>query len=339
MLQEFRIENLLTAPELWAFLYDYANKVIGHKQWVSPIHAQPRKAFFIGANKDSNGDLGFLEEAVAHADIVIRWQGNPDAERNDIHIMYCLAPVSSINSIWQAVSDGFNDPLFFYYRCVYLGNPVRAPQLTLSDMKADSVLKELPLVKANMQGVNGRLILSDTYRYLVEQLVSRGMEAGKLSTLKHTEIGVESVSDETGVETKLLEPLLNKMGFKPNDYIKQWALRMGRGRAVYPDYAINCDTTKNKERADFIVEAKHSIPSKKQLEKDLGQARTYARRLRAEGAMLVSVEGIWLAASKDDFSKTTSFSWAELNITDNFNVVLDFFKSSTCHSALSMPPA
>ncbi len=327
-LQRFRIESALTITELWAFLFEYANGVIGAKQWISSLSAPPRRAFFIGANKDQNGDAEFLRNTISDPNAIVRWQGSPDAERNDVHVMYCLSPVSAINSVWQAVSDGFIDPFFYFYRCIYLGKPIKTPLLTLGEIKSDKTLKELPLVRANMQGVNGKIIPSEAYSYLARLLESKALHAHSLPVLRGVQFDSMLIKNEAEVEEKLLEPLLGKLGFRSCDYTKQLPLRMGRGQAVYPDYAINYDATKNKEKAEYIIEAKFSIPTKKQLEIDLGQARTYARRLQASAIMLVSIEGIWLAAKKDDFSQTKAFMWQELSSSDNFNVVCDYFRKN-----------
>jgi hypothetical protein len=95
--QAFRLANQLTIAELWAFIYQYANKVIGLQQWISTLSAPPRRAFFIGGNKNNNGDLEDINNNVDDKNFIRRWQGSPDAERNDVHVMYCLAPVSAVN--------------------------------------------------------------------------------------------------------------------------------------------------------------------------------------------------------------------------------------------------
>lgn len=203
---------------------------------------------------------------------------------------------------------------------------MKTPLFTFNEFKADDKLKELPLIKANMQGINGRCMSFETYQHLTNLFESKGLQKHSLPELHNTKVDTGFAKSEADVEEKLLEPLLSKLGFLQDDYMKQMPLRMGRGQAVYPDYVINYDTSKNKEKAEYIVEAKYSIPTKRQLEIDLGQARTYARRLQSSAIMLVSIEGVWIALKMDDFSLTKSFTWQELNISDNFNIVLDHFK-------------
>ncbi len=113
--------------------------------------------------------------------------------------------------------------------------------------------------------------------------------------------GSEDIFEEKDVEQKLLEPLLEKLGYTPKNWIRQMPLRMGRGIRYYPDYVINPKIKRGDEKADFIWEAKLSISNDKKLRKDFYQAKSYALRLKADGLGLIALEGIWISFSKDDF--------------------------------------
>lgn len=51
-------------------------------------------------------------------------------------------------------------------------------------------------------------------------------------------IDLPILKNEKDVEKNLLEPLLIKIGYKKDDWIRQMKIRMGRGHRIYPDYAI-----------------------------------------------------------------------------------------------------
>ena len=75
------------------------------------------------------------------------------------------------------------------------------------------------------------------------------------------------------------------------------------------------------KRGDIVLEAKLTIPNNKQLEHDRGQANSYAKILNARAFVLVSREGIWISERENSFSKTTSYSWAELEDANVFTQV------------------
>lgn len=321
-LYEFRLENDLSPAELWAFLYDYANGVIGYKNWLSSIPGEPRRAFFCGGNKNDNGDQKHLEELSAQTPYEATfWQGSPDAERNDIYVMYLLSPFSSINYILQAASEGFIDPFFYFYRCIYLSHPVRTPQLPLKAMQADRKLAEsIPLIRANMQGVNGRVISSDGYKALSDKLIAMGMNPADIPQLpEYSQFKTTELHVERDVEQQLIVPLLKRLGYSSDDYQQQLVIRVGRSNKAIPDFVVCPQEDGNSTSCDFVIEAKLSIPTLKQLDIDFRQAQSYANLLKAKYLLLASKEGVWFASSQDNFIKRQQFSWNQLSDVDVFN--------------------
>ena len=120
------------------------------------------------------------------------------------------------------------------------------------------------------------------------------------------------------MELCLLEPLLERLGWSREQYVRQMPLRMGRSFTVYPDYVILPEFTPGHERGQWVVEAKKSIPTAKQLETDCAQASSYALRLNAHGFMLVAQEGVWTATKEDDFENMAHYSWEDLREDDIF---------------------
>ena len=128
----------------------------------------------------------------------------------------------------------------------------------------------------------------------------------------------KQVERERDVELYLLEPLLKRLGWERGQYVRQMPLRMGRTFTVYPDYVILPKATPGHERGYWVVEAKKSIPTAKQLKIDCAQASSYALRLNAKGLMLVAQEGVWTATREEDFEDTTYYRWEDLRDEDVF---------------------
>ena len=72
-----------------------------------------------------------------------------------------------------------------------------------------------------------------------------------LPKLTEEYIDLPILKNEKDVEKNLLEPLLIKIGYKKDDWIRQMKIRMGRGHRIYPDYAIFPHEERNNESYYF----------------------------------------------------------------------------------------
>lgn len=324
-LYQFRIKNNLDEYDLPLFLYGFAINVIKRYKITDDL-PEPRKAYFVGAGKkdstvDSSKDFNFLDN-LSHESIS-NWNGNPDTQTGDIIVMYCLTPRSYIHSIGRAVTLGSIDPFFHYYKNINIGQPIIVKNISLSELKKDPVFKDFSLVKANMQGINGRNIPKEYYDHLLELLEKKGQDISRLPKLENNNIKLLELTNERDVEVHLLEPLLIKIGYKENDWIRQMKLRMGRGDRVYPDYVIFPNDERNNESGYWVWEAKYTISSHRQLEEDFGQAKSYALRLRSKGLGLISKEGVWLSIPDYDIKKIKFWSWKQINEHAYINEIFD----------------
>lgn len=313
-LKTYREEQGWSSAELCAFLYDFAPKFVGGTNWIWTKLPEPSAAFVIGAPPDADEWLNKENKENNFA-----WQGNPETQPGDLIVPYQWAPTSAFTSIWQATAPGFIDPLFWYYRCIYFGHPTYVQPLTFRELKADPILGKIPLIKAQMQGMNGTALKPSEYNRVLDCLSAKGQDISLLPRLTEHYTAVDAeILTERDVEKKLIEPLLERLGWTREQYVRQMPLRMGRGSTVYPDYVILPQFTPNYERGYWIVEAKKSIPNDKQLHVDFGQAISYAYRLKAAGIMLVAQEGIWLSEEKFDFKTHRHYLWNQLQSDDSF---------------------
>ena len=308
-LQEFRKENNFTLAELCAFLYDYAPKVVlAEKISVEKITTEPRNAYLIGT-KDNKWFFSTLD-----SDTISFWQANPDTQVGDALVMYVCSPISQIKYIWRAITPGFIDPFFWYYRCTYVSNPIKIEGMTIKELKTDPVTKDEPIVRKNMQGLNGTPIRPSVYNHILD--ICKTDDKEKLPYIKYAlELKTDKeINNERDVEVMLLEPMLEKLGYKKEHWCRQMVTKMGRKEREIPDYVIFPVYTPGKERGKIVLEAKHTIPNKKQLEDDRRQAASYGKALLSEYVVLVSKDDIYLYSKEDHFDDYIfKCSWTELN--------------------------
>ncbi|MBQ3761771.1 MAG: hypothetical protein II875_07160 [Clostridia bacterium] len=312
---DFANENDLSSEELFAFLYDYAPACVGGISWAQNDTPEPHNIYVFGYGAD-----------YPELDENRKWicQGNPEMQLGDIGLLYHWAPDSCYTSIWRAVSPGFYDPLGIHDRYVCYGSPILIPHITFADLKADSIFRETALVKTNMLRMDGAPMLPSEYMHLLDMARAKGEIPDNVPTFElHTDIEHGELQLERDVEIQLLEPLLLRLGWKPEDWCRQMPVRVGRGTSKYPDYVINPVYTKYNERGDIVLEAKLSIPSKKQVDHDRGQAHSYAKLLGAYAYVLVAKEGIWISEKSDDFTRITQYSWKDLEDNDIFSGVYE----------------
>ncbi len=308
-LYDFRNKHGMSSYELCAFLYDFAPKYIGGTEsYLIKDLPDPKSVFFIGGSKDD----AFLED---NSDVISCWQCNPDTRAGDLIVMYLRTPISAVDSIWRSVSVGFNDPFFYYYRCAYIARPQKIKRITQKQLQQDAVFKQLPIVRKNMQGINGVEIYPSVYNHLLD------MAECDLPRLEYiTDDTDDDFVREKDVENKLIKPFLEKLGYTENEYQQQLYIEIGNhNHALIPDFAIHPVVTSGHQSADFLIEAKFSIPSTKLLEEAKAQARGYAKLLNTKYSVVAAKEGIWISRASDDYSKDVfSFSWAELKDEDKF---------------------
>lgn len=305
----FMEENNLSHYELYAFLYDFAPKYIGGKDaYIIKDLPNPGAAYFIGSDRNDP----FLE--YYNKGITI-WQCNPDTRAGDMVVMYLRTPVSAVRSIGRACSVGFIDPFFFYYRGVFISHSVDIKPFALGKMRKDRFFKDLPIVRKNMQGVNGVELHPSVYNHLVE---NSKVDVPLLENFETAKNG--AFRNEKAVEKELIRPLIQKLGYGDNDYRQQMYVEIGNhNKALIPDFVLLPNERRGFASGFAIIEAKRSITRTKELKEALTQARSYARQLTTTYCVVASMEKIWVTHVKDNFDAIVfESSWDELRNADTF---------------------
>lgn len=313
-LASFADRNRIAREHIPVFLYGFAPKAIDLKTSATAFSTLASRVWVSGAGGKENSDIEFLRGV--KNDAVTLWTGSREAEPGDIVLMYCIAPDKFIHSVWRCISPGFFEPFRGFHNSVWIGHPIKIPPIEFATLRADPVLSQMPLVKRTMQGLNGFEVEPIYYDRILELLESRGFKTSELPKVKTRASPVLDVFSEKEVETILLEPLLEKLGFKFEDWLRQVVVRLGRGETAIPDYILlpEFGPDQKVKSAQWVWEAKLTI-SVRELERDFRQARSYALLLGCAGLGLISREGIWISLGKDKFELEKIYFWSHSEVT------------------------
>jgi Type I restriction enzyme R protein N terminus (HSDR_N) len=315
----FQEENEMTAYEFCAFLYDFAPKYISQNQSNGIELPKPTQVWLVGGDQGGD-DFEFLDNY--EKGNTSFWQGNVDTKKGDIIIMYCLAPRSCIHSIWRATKDGIADPFFHFYSSIEISEGVKVEPISIHELKTDEYFSKHPLVRKNLQGVNGYSFNSEDYRQLQNLLEKKGTQAKSLPQLYSPIFNSNNnLEIERDVEIHLIEPFLKELGYSEEHWQRQLTVRMGRGERNFPDYAFLTNKEKNYEIASMLIEAKYWIKNNKELEETFKQVYSYGLRLSAKVLVIADKDAIWIYEKlNESFDRTKYIKkfWKEIEQADEF---------------------
>lgn len=308
---QFRIENELSPAELSAFMYDHIPNVLRSDN--KEEMPKPSAAWFIG---------GVIEGYGTHWTTGF-WQSSKDTKKGDILVHYETAPVSAITCLWIAQTDGVIDPFFHYYSNTYVGDKIEIPHISLKELKADAYFSNHPLVKKNFQGVNGWPITGRDYSEFLRMIKAKRFDTSVLPQIYAPSLpeGIV-IKEEKDVEKKLLEPLLNEMGwYEHRDYIRQLPIHAGRGHRIFPDYALHYNNKLEEERAKVLIEAKYHMKNNQEIQSAFLQAFSYAKLLMSSVIVLCDKECLLVYDNKNGFNRNRyrKYYWEDMRNPDLYN--------------------
>jgi len=318
-LYEFRISCKFSSIELCAFLYDFSANCCD----ISAVNDLPLPAK-VWLLSGGTWDYDTLDNATKET-VVPCWGGNLATRTGDILLMYCVAPRSYIHSIWRAVADGFADPFSHYHGNVAVGCPIKTVPITFGELSRHELLSKKPEIRAKLQGAGGKPFTVPEYEAILEMMREKGQDLTEIPRIPLQEHMLDvDLLDERDVEIHLIEPLLTRLGYSENDWVRQLPVKMGRGERYYPDYAVGAKTKRGEERAKMLVESKFQLSAHRQFEDAYYQAKSYALRLQSKTFILGAREGIWIFQyHRDDFEikRFAARTWVELTDPDIFHQV------------------
>ena len=276
----FQDEYKMTDEEFCACFYGLAEKLCEEsKQSELP---KPVNVWLTGA---SGGDFKSLDEATNgndNSEFNSIWACNERTKRGDIVVVYCLSPRSCIHSIWRANTAGIFNP-FDYYKCrTTVCDGIRVPEISSKDLKADDYFSNIPIVRKNLQGINGVELSAHDYSELLRLIVQKGGDISALPKLYESEdVDFGEIKLEKDVEEKILIPMLRKLGYNEADWTRQLSLKAGRGLKAIPDFVFFAKGDKHFETAPFVIEAKLDISLMREQINAFSQGLSYAKMLRS----------------------------------------------------------
>lgn len=317
---EFRSLHNLSPLEMCAFLYDFA------PQFVTPLDASdlpdPSKVWLVTGAAE---DFDIVENATP--DTVTFWGGNSAIRRGDIIMMYIVNPYKYIHSIWRACSDGFVDPFFHYHNAIWICGRVKISPIHFKELKQHPLLGQKPAIKGNFWGPSGKAPFTvEEYEAVLELVKNKGQDLPTLPKIpRNHELPQIDLQSERDVELQLIEPLLVRLGYKENDWIRQMPVRMGRGERNYPDYAFGTNAKRGEESAKMILESKYQLSAHREFIDSFFQAKSYALRLQSKIMIMAAKEGIWVFPLNErnfEIKKVIHKTWSELQHPDEFHLIL-----------------
>lgn len=279
-LNEFQKENDLTDGELCACVYDYAMML--NEDTISSELPKPTNVWFTGASgKEDFALLDSLGQEKGTNDNCI-WACNERTRRGDIVIVYCTTPRSYIHSVWRSNSGGIFNPFDYYHCRTTVCDGVIAPHITSKELKSDSYMSQLPIVKKNLQGINGVELSSKDYSELLRMIGERGEDTSKYPKLfEGGDINFGDIKLEKDVEENILIPILKRLGYSESDWSRQLSQKAGRKEKAIPDFVFFPQGEKHFENAPMVIEAKLDMSPVQEMQKAFKQGLSYARMLRS----------------------------------------------------------
>ena len=229
------------------------------------------------------GDFEFLDslgkDSQAQTSI---WACNERTRKGDLVIIYCTSPRSFIHSIWRAESVGIFNPFDYYHCRTTVCKGIRLPQISFADLKNDPYFSQQPIVRKNLQGINGVAFSAKDYSELLRLAEEKGAKTNNYPQLyvgKAIDFG--KIKQEKDVEENILIPILKRIGYHVSDWTRQLQLKAGRKEKAIPDFVFFPQGAKHFESAPLVIEAKLDISSMLEEQKAFRQALSYARMLRS----------------------------------------------------------
>ena len=277
--KEFQDENGLSDAETCACIYDYAGMLYDDTK-VTEL-PKPINVWITGAGK---GDFQFLDSLGQDSgdNVESIWACNERTKRGDIIVIYCTSPRSYIHSIWRAQSGGIFNPFDYYHCRTTVCDGILTPQITFNELKADSYTSQVPIVRRNLQGVNGIELSAKDYRELLRLIADKGGNVSEYPKLfEGKEVDFGTITLEKDVEEKILIPSLERLGYSQNDWTRQLSIKAGRKEKAIPDFVFFPKGDKHFESAPLLIEAKLDFSSVTEYIKAYNQGWSYARLLRS----------------------------------------------------------
>lgn len=282
VLNDFQKKNELTDAELCACIYDYGARVLVSENEKEIELPQPTNVWLTGGS--GKDDFNFLDSLGKSPNSKTSiWACNERTRKGDLVILYCTSPRSYLHSIWRADSAGIFNPFDYYHCRTTVRDGIRLPQISFADLKEDSYFSQLPIVRKNLQGINGIELSAKDYSELLRFAKEKGADVTDYPKLYIGEsIDFGEIKLEKDVEENILIPMLKRIGYHESNWTRQLQLKAGRKEKAIPDFVFFPQGATHFESAPLVIEAKLDMSSMIEEQKAFRQALSYAHLLRSK---------------------------------------------------------
>ena len=315
---EFAEKYNLSREETCACIYDFALMNFNEEESKGEM-PEPTNIWMTGASKeDFKSFLEYPEDEYVNV-----WTCNENTKRGDIILMYVTAPLSCIQSVWRAETDGIYTPFSYYNSRATTTKGITFPSITLKELIDDPYFSQVSIVRKKFQGVNGINFSATDYKELQKLLVAKGFDVSILPQLYNPNLDFAGeIKSEKDVEEKLLIPLLAKLGYTEKDWTRQLSQKAGRSEKAIPDFVFFPKGEKHFQNAPMIIEAKFDMSSNMERTKCYSQALSYARMMKSSVLGICDKERLVIYKAKDGlfarFKPEFEKHWQSLNDEDIF---------------------
>jgi hypothetical protein len=318
-INKFAEENNLTPEEACACIYDFAFLLLEEDKNETEM-PEPTNIWLTGGDKEDYKT--FLENPVEGAKSV--WACNENTKRGDIIVIYVRTPYSCIQSIWRADIDGVYAPFTHHNSISRATNGIVVPHIGIKELKNDPYFSQIPIVRKNLQGVNGVPFSVTDYNELQRLLKEKGFDVSVLPQLYNPDIEqIANLKNEKDVEEKLLIPLLQKLGYSETDWTRQLSQKAGRKEKAIPDFVFFPKGEIHFQNAPMLIEAKYDMSSSLERTKSYNQALSYARMMKSRIFGICEKERMIIYKEKngyfDRFKPVFEKHWQSINDTEIFS--------------------
>lgn len=164
---------------------------------------------------------------------------------------------------------------------------------------------------------------NEDYLELLRMIKAKGFDINILPKLYAPTLPKNlDIRKEKDVEKLLLERLLNSMDWYENkDFIRELGIKAGRGRRIFPDYALHYDNKPNEEKAKVLIEAKLHMKNNQAIEDAFIQAKSYAQLLESSVIVLCDKYYLFVYEKKQSFDRNSykRYTWLDMENPDIFN--------------------
>ena len=160
---------------------------------------------------------------------------------------------------------------------------MKIPPITIKELRADPYLSQMPIVRKNLQGVNGVELTPKDYSEIIRYVKNRGDSVKMFPKLfESNTMDFGKIKIEKDVEEKILIPILQRLGYRETDYTRQLSQKAGHGLKAIPDFVFLPRGEKHFASAPLVIEAKFDMSPMAERINAFSQCLSYARMLRSK---------------------------------------------------------